>query len=80
MSPASSQSGTVAAFMLSRLAEWGVERVYGYPGEGINGLLGAFHEVGDTVEFVQVRHEELAAFNETAHAKLTGEVGVCMAT
>ena len=49
-------------------------------GDGSNGLNLAFHEVGDEVEFVQVRHEELAAFAACAHAKLTGEVGVCMAT
>src|SRR3954449_9060500 len=70
----------VAQFTLERLHEWGVERVYGYPGDGINGLLGAFHEVGERLEFVQVRHEEIAALAATAHAKLTGEVGVCMAT
>jgi pyruvate dehydrogenase (quinone) len=69
-----------AQFMLQRLTEWGVKRVYGYPGDGINGLLGAFHEVGDELEFVQTRHEEIAAFAACAHAKLTGEVGVCMAT
>src|SRR3954447_3047413 len=73
-------SENVAAFMLNRLHAWGVDRIYGYPGDGINGLLGAFHEVGDKVEFVQVRHEEIAAFAACAHAKLTGEVGVCMAT
>src|SRR5947207_6435741 len=73
-------SETVAAFMLNRLHEWGVRRIYGYPGDGINGLLGAFHEVGDRVEFLQTRHEEIAAFAACAHAKLTGEVGVCMAT
>src|SRR3954451_10476251 len=72
-------SENVAGFMLGRLHEWGVNRVYGYPGDGINGLLGAFHEHGDEVEFVQVRHEEIAAFAACAHAKLTGEVGVCMA-
>jgi pyruvate dehydrogenase (quinone) len=71
---------TVGEFMLQRLADWGVKRVYGYPGDGINGLLGAFHSVGDRVEFIQVRHEELAAFAACAHAKFTGEVGVCMAT
>jgi len=70
----------VSVFMLERLAAWGVGRVYGYPGDGSNGLNLAFHEVGDEVEFVQVRHEELAAFAACAHAKLTGEVGVCMAT
>src|SRR5690348_7439034 len=73
-------SQNTAAFMLNRLHEWGVDRIYGYPGDGINGLLGAFHEVGDKVEFVQMRHEEIASFAACAHAKLTGEVGVCMAT
>src|SRR5437764_15154479 len=73
-------SETVAAFMLNRLHEWGVRRLYGCPGDGINGLLGAFHEVGDRVEFLQTRHEEIAAFAACAHAKVTGEVGVCMAT
>jgi pyruvate dehydrogenase (quinone) len=70
----------VSVFMLQRLRAWGVERIYGYPGDGTNGLNLAFHEVGDEVQFVQVRHEELAAFAACAHAKLTGEVGVCMAT
>src|ERR671938_231977 len=69
-----------AQFILERLAEWGVERIYGYPGDGINGLLGAFHEAGDRIEFIQTRHEETASFAATAHAKFTGEVGVCMAT
>src|SRR3954468_16802389 len=71
---------TVAEFMLHRLTEWGVRRVYGYPGDGINGLLGAFHHVDGELEFTQCRHEEIAAFAATAHAKFTGEVGVCMAT
>src|SRR3954451_13760606 len=73
-------SETVAAHMLNRVHEWGVDKIYGYPGDGINGLLGAFHEVGDKVEFIQCRHEEIAAFAACAHAKLTGDVGVCMAT
>src|SRR5438046_9950397 len=74
-------SPTTSEFLLARLADdWGVKRLYGYPGDGINGLLGAFHEVGDRLEFIQVRHEEIAAFAATAHAKFTGEVGVCMAT
>jgi pyruvate dehydrogenase (quinone) len=72
-------SQTVAQFMLQRLADWGVRRIYGYPGDGINGLLGAFHHV-DEPEFIQMRHEEIASFAATAHAKFTGEVGVCMAT
>jgi pyruvate dehydrogenase (quinone) len=70
----------VAQFMLERLSEWGVRRIYGYPGDGINGLLGAFHEVGDRIEFTQMAHEEIASFAACAHAKFTGEVGVCMAT
>lgn len=73
-------SQSVGAFMLGRLKEWGVTRIYGYPGDGINGLLGAFHEYEDEIEFVQTRHEELAAFAACAHGKLTGEVGVCLAT
>src|ERR687887_870479 len=73
-------SDTVGAFMLKRLRSFGVERIYGYPGDGINGILGAFHQVGDEIELVQCRHEEIAAFAATAHAKFTGEVGACMAT
>jgi pyruvate dehydrogenase (quinone) len=69
-----------AQFILNRLTEWGIKRVYGYPGDGINGLLGAFHQVGDKLEFIQTRHEEIASFAATAHAKFTDEVGVCMAT
>jgi pyruvate dehydrogenase (quinone) len=72
-------SQTVAQFILQRLTDWGVKRVYGYPGDGINGLLGAFHDV-PALEFTQTRHEEIAAFAACAHAKFTGEVGVCMAT
>jgi pyruvate dehydrogenase (quinone) len=71
---------TVGAYVLRRLRENGIERVYGYPGDGINGIVGGFHEHGDDVEFVQVRHEEIAAFCATAQAKLTGGVGVCLAT
>jgi pyruvate dehydrogenase (quinone) len=69
-----------AQFILNRLTEWGIKRVFGYPGDGINGLMGAFHEVGDELEFIQTRHEEIAAFAATAQAKFTGDVGVCMAT
>ena len=74
------EAKTVGHFMLERLAGWGVKRIYGYPGDGINGILGGFHDLGDEIEFVQLRHEELAAFAAWAHAKFTGEVGVCMAT
>jgi pyruvate dehydrogenase (quinone) len=72
---------TTGEFILERLADrWGVRRIYGYPGDGINGILGGFHHVGDRLEFTQVRHEEIAAFAATAHAKFTGDVGVCLAT
>jgi pyruvate dehydrogenase (quinone) len=70
---------TVGQFILERLARWGVRRIYGYPGDGINGIVGALLRVSE-VEFVQVRHEEMAAFMACAHAKFTGEVGVCLAT
>jgi pyruvate dehydrogenase (quinone) len=70
---------TVSDFMLERLSEWGVKRIYGYPGDGINGVMGALDR-SDGFEFVQVRHEEMAAFMASAHAKFTDELGVCMAT
>jgi pyruvate dehydrogenase (quinone) len=70
---------SVSSFLLRRLHEHGITRIYGYPGDGINGLLGAFHDF-DGIDFIQTRHEELAAFMACAHAKLTGEVGVCLAT
>jgi pyruvate dehydrogenase (quinone) len=67
-------------FLLDRLTKWGVKRIYGFPGDGINGLMGALDRAQDKIKFVQVRHEEMAAFMACAHAKFTGEVGVCMAT
>jgi pyruvate dehydrogenase (quinone) len=70
----------VAAYMLERLRDWGIHRVYGYPGDGINGFLGAFEEVGSDPFFTQTRHEEMAAFMACAHSKFTGEIGACMAT
>src|SRR3546814_20569525 len=71
---------TVGDFFWERLHQWGVRRIFGYPGDGINGLLGALDRAGDKFEFVQVRHEEMAAFMASAPAKFTGELGVCMAT
>jgi pyruvate dehydrogenase (quinone) len=71
---------TTSDQILQRLHEWGVRRVFGYPGDGINGLMGAFDRMDERMQFVQARHEELAAFMACAHAKFTGEVGVCMAT
>jgi pyruvate dehydrogenase (quinone) len=75
-------SQTVGDYLLERLAIWGVQRIYGYPGDGINGLMGAFGRSSDgkRPEFIQARHEEMAAFMACAHAKFTGELGVCMAT
>ncbi|MGN6703314.1 MAG: thiamine pyrophosphate-requiring protein [Burkholderiaceae bacterium] len=71
---------TVSDFLLQRLSDWGIRRVFGYPGDGINGIMGAFNRTDTGMQFVQTRHEELAAFMACAHAKFTGEVGVCLAT
>jgi pyruvate dehydrogenase (quinone) len=71
---------TTSDHLLERLRQWGVRRIFGYPGDGINGLMGAFDRAGDQMQFIQARHEELAAFMACGHAKFTGEVGVCMAT
>src|SRR5690606_14341254 len=73
-------SPTVSDFFWERLHAWGVRRVFGYPGDDINGLLGGLQRRGGDIGFVQVRHEEMAAFMAAAHAKFTGEVGVCLAT
>ena len=73
-------SKLVADHILERLEAWGVRRIYGYPGDGINGIVGALDRAQDSLEFVQVRHEEMAAFMACGHAKFTGEVGVCLAT
>ncbi|GHE04053.1 thiamine pyrophosphate-requiring protein [Allgaiera indica] len=72
-------SETVADFMLTRLKQWGITRIYGFPGDGISGLVAALGR-DDEIEFVQTRHEESAAFMAAAHAKWTGEVGCCLAT
>ena len=73
-------AATVSDLMLDRLTEWGVERIYGYPGDGINGILGALARAEDRFDFIQVPHEEVAAFMACAHGKFTGQPGVCMAT
>ncbi|WP_066723136.1 thiamine pyrophosphate-requiring protein [Sphingomonas pituitosa] len=70
-------------FFVERLKAWGVTRIYGYSGDGINGVLGALQRAeaaGDGIDFIQVRHEEMAAFMASAHAKFTGELGVCLST
>ena len=71
---------TVSDFLLKRLSDWGVDRIYGYPGDGINGIMGALDRASEWMRFVQARHEELAAFMACGHAKFTGRVGVCLAT
>ncbi|AQQ31237.1 thiamine pyrophosphate-requiring protein [Burkholderia cenocepacia] len=71
---------TVADFIVERLYDWGVRRIYGYPGDGINGFFGALNRADGKIEFIQARHEEMAAFMASAHAKFTGELGVCVAT
>jgi len=73
-------SKTVGDYVWERLNEWGIKTIFGYPGDGINGLLGALNRAGDRFEFIQVRHEEMAAFMASAYAKFTGRLGVCMAT
>ena len=78
---------TVGEFLIERLHTWGVRRIYGYPGDGINGIIAAINahqkqhaKAADAIDFIQVRHEEQAAFMACAHAKFTGELGVCLAT
>ena len=71
---------TVSDFVINRLADWGIDRIYGYPGDGINGFMGALRRHEDRIRFIQVRHEEMAAFMACAHSKFTGDIGVCMAT
>jgi pyruvate dehydrogenase (quinone) len=73
-------ASTVSDFFWKRMHQWGIHRVFGYPGDGINGLIGALDRQKNKIDFVQARHEELAAFMACAHAKFTGEVGVCLAT
>jgi len=69
-----------ADFILDRLTQWGIHRIFGYPGDGINAFLGALDRAGGDPELIQPRHEEMGAFMATAHAKFTGEIGCCMAT
>ena len=71
---------TVSDFLLKRLAAWDVRRIFGYPGDGINGIMGALGRGREGIEFVQTRHEEMAAFMACAHAKFTGQTGICLAT
>src|SRR5581483_9526537 len=73
-------SQSVSDFLVERLHAWGVRRMFGYPGDGSNGVFGALNRAKGKIEFIQVRHEEMAAFMASAYAKFTGELGVCIAT
>ncbi|HEX4092760.1 MAG TPA: thiamine pyrophosphate-requiring protein [Trebonia sp.] len=73
-------SPTVADYLLERLRAWDVKHVFAFPGDGINGILAAWGRAGNKPQFVQARHEEMAAFEAVGYAKFTGNVGVCMAT
>ena len=70
----------VSDYVLHRLTQWGIHRIYGYPGDGINGFLGALDRADGEPALIQPRHEEMAAFMACGHAKFTGEVGCCIAT
>jgi pyruvate dehydrogenase (quinone) len=70
----------VSDYLLQRLREWGVDTVFGYPGDGINGLLAAWGRADNSPRLIQARHEEMAAFEAVGYAKITGRVGVCTAT
>ncbi len=74
------KGSNISDFVVNRLSDWGVKRIYGYPGDGINPLLAALNRSNELIDFVQVRHETMASFMACAHAKFSGEVGVCMAT
>lgn len=71
---------TVADQLLARLRDWGVDQVFGYPGDGINGILGAFSRAEDQPRFIQSRHEEMSAFQAVGYAKFGDRPGVCLAT
>jgi pyruvate dehydrogenase (quinone) len=73
-------STNVSDYLLKRLNAWKIRRIFGFPGDGINGIIGAIGRAGKNIDYVQVRHEEMAAFMACAHSKFTGEVGVCLAT
>src|SRR5438067_3976869 len=73
-------STKVSDHILERLRAWDVEQVFGYPGDGINGLLAAWGRAENKPQFVQARHEEMSAFEAVGYAKFSGKVGVCVAT
>ncbi len=71
---------TVGEFFVDHLQTWGIKIIFGYPGDGINGVLRGLEKAGDKLLFVQARHEEMAAFMASAYAKFSGEMGVCLST
>ena len=73
-------SNTAADILIETIQDWGVEVVFGLPGDGINGIMEALRKRKDRVRFVQARHEEAAAFMACGYAKFTGRLGVCLAT
>ena len=73
-------SSTVADYLLTRLRDWGIDQIFGYPGDGINGILGALSRAEDQPRFIQARHEEMSAFEAVGYAKFSGRPAVCMAT
>lgn len=73
-------SQTTGEFFVGRLEEWGISLIFGYPGDGINGVLRGLEKAGDKFTFVQARHEEMAAFMASAYAKFSGQLGVCLST
>src|SRR6058998_2060241 len=73
-------SKIASELLVERLAEWGVDTVFGLPGDGINGIMEGLRRHHDTIRFVLVHHEEAAAFMATGYAKATGRLGVCLAT
>src|SRR3954453_2573212 len=73
-------AATAADRMVECLIDWGVDTVFGIPGDGINGIMEALRQRQDRIRFIQVRHEESAAFMACGYAKLTGKLGVCLAT
>src|SRR5690349_12610430 len=71
---------TVADYLLRRLREWGVDKVFGFPGDVINGILAAWGRAENNPKFIQARHEEMSAFEAVGYAKFIGRFGVCIAT
>src|SRR5689334_9787979 len=75
-----SMDRTAGDVLVQTLIDWGVEVIFGIPGDGINGLIESLRKRQDSIRFVQVRHEEAAAFMACGYAKWTGKLGVCLAT